>query len=95
MAVSPVPGSRRTSSAAPVIPSAAASASCGAQLLGEAVEPEDGGCAVLLGDRDHEGVDGEAGRVVGGQRDGHASMIGTDAAGPVGAVALRRYGGAP
>ena len=73
------------------MPSAAAAAELGAQLLGEPLEPEDGRCAVLLGDRDHEGVDGEAGRVVGGQRDGHASMIGTDVHG-LGALPPVRWG---
>ena len=91
MAVSPVPGSRRTSSARAGDPERRSGGQLGAQVLGEAVQAEDGWCTVLLGDRDHEGVDGEAGRVVGGQRDGHASMIGTDVHG---LDVRRRYGGA-
>ena len=42
--------------------------------FGRSVRPPGNGfCLVLLGDCDDEGVDGEAGRVLGGQRHGHES----------------------
>ena len=36
----------------------------GAQLLGQVLGAQDDGRVVLLGDGDHQGVDGEAGRVL-------------------------------